>query len=119
MESCSSLLSFSPLTEIYDGPSVVGEKASGVTDGAPQEPRRNNEEENEDGDNEVFSSGKESDAKPKRRGPGRPRRNRTTSEPGRRSAKYPCGVCGHSVGHPGVTCGACGYTMEKTGSVPD
>ena len=47
--------------EIYDGPSVVGENGGKVADSASQEPRRNvsltnDKEENEDGDDEVFSS---------------------------------------------------------------
>ena len=55
MESCSSLLDFSPLMEIHDGTSVAGEDGGKVADSASQEPRRNvsltnDKEENENGD---------------------------------------------------------------------
>ena len=113
MESCSNLLEFSPLMEIYDGPSVVGENGGKVADSASQEPRRNDKEENEDGDDEVFSSEKENNTKLKGRRPGRPGRKRT-SEPGSsRNVKYPCGVCSLGVGYPGVICGACGLWIHN------
>ena len=119
MDSRSSLLDFSPLIEIHDGTSVAGEDGGKVADSASQEPRRNvsltnDKEENEDGDDEVFSSVKENNTKLKGKRPGRPGRKRTTSEPGiRRNVKYPCGVCKSGVGNPGVICGACGLWIHN------
>ena len=77
MESCSSLSDFSPLKNVFENPSVVGEvsevmsvlrkdgeNSSEGSDGAFRESRRNihlanDKDEDEDGEDEVFNSEKE------------------------------------------------------------
>merc|ERR1711874_425678 len=101
MESGSSQSESTPLATGLGRPSVEAE-----------EPERNTHlANNEDGEDDVFNSEKESEIESQEKRTVKIARKRTrkriTPGAGRRNVRFPCGVCSLGVGASGIICGAC------------